>query len=96
MTQSIVAIGASGSQGLKDLRELLLAFPKTIDAVVLAVLHRSPDSKSQLLRILSEESPIPVVIAEQGERVRTGVCYIGEPAEHLSLLSAKFTVSRVT
>jgi two-component system chemotaxis response regulator CheB len=86
-TPWFVAIGASGGEGLEDLRALLNAFPKDLPAVVLAVLHRPIDRLSNLRAVLARSCAMPVVIAEQNERLEPGVVYIGEPAEHLRLAS---------
>jgi two-component system chemotaxis response regulator CheB len=80
-----VAIGASGQQGLTEIKTLLSRFPADIGAIVLVVLHRPSDRISQLHQVLSKISAIPVFIAERGARFQIGSCYIGEPADHLAL-----------
>jgi two-component system chemotaxis response regulator CheB len=80
-----VAIGASGSAGLRDLQGLLEALPADLPAVVLAVLHRPSDHVSYLREVLARRSALPVTIPDEDQEFRTGVCYIGEPAAHLSL-----------
>src|SRR4051794_24444199 len=80
-----VAIGASGSGGLHDLCLLLECFPSSLPAVVLAVLHRPSNRISHLRQVLARRSALPVVIPEEDQEFRTGTCYIGEPAAHLSL-----------
>jgi two-component system chemotaxis response regulator CheB len=77
-THGFVAIGASGSRGLRDIRELLAALPRNLDAVVV-VLHRPWAPPSHLRPIFAQVSKMPVVIASDGERLRAGVVYIGEP-----------------
>ena len=80
-----VAIGASGGEGLDDIRRLLSALPVSLHAVVLVVLHRPSDTVSRLRDVLSVTSNMPVVLAVDGERFRRGRCYIGEPDAHLTL-----------
>jgi chemotaxis response regulator CheB len=80
-----VAIGASGSEGLSDLGDLLAALPAGLPAVVLAVLHRPSDRISHLREVLARRSALPVVIPDEDQEFRVGCCYIGEPAAHLSL-----------
>lgn len=80
-----VAIGASGGEGLNDIKELLSAIPKPTPAVVLVVLHRPSDRLSALREVLARGSEMPVVIAEEAEEFVPGRCYIGEPDEHLTL-----------
>jgi chemotaxis response regulator CheB len=82
-----VAIGASGGRGLDDIRELLRALPNPLAAVVMVVLHRSVDHISQLREILAAVTPASVVIASEGESLEPGCIYIGEPADHLTLIT---------
>jgi chemotaxis response regulator CheB len=86
-----VAIGASGAKGLQDMCALLSALPHPVNAILLLVLHRLPAQPSDLRGILGRASQIPVVLAEQGERLVPGTCYIGAPAAHLSLISKQFS-----
>jgi two-component system chemotaxis response regulator CheB len=81
----VVAIGASGSQGLADIQELLGALPEALPAIVMVVLHRPWDRPTQLRRVLNYASALPVVVASQGERFQIGTVYIGEPSAHLAL-----------
>jgi two-component system chemotaxis response regulator CheB len=80
-----VAIGASGGEGLDDIKRLLSALPSRLSAVVLVVLHRPSDQVSHLREVLARASAIPVVLAAEDEQFRVGRCYIGEPDAHLSL-----------
>ncbi len=81
----MVAIGASGGEGLADIKTLLAARPGDLAAVVLVVLHRPSDQISHLREVLSQTSQMPVLVADDDERFRVGCCYIGEPDAHLSL-----------
>ena len=80
-----IAIGASGREGLCDLRDLLQALPARLPAVVLAVLHRPSDRISHLREVLARRSALPVMVPDENEQFQVGTCYIGEPAAHLSL-----------
>lgn len=80
-----VAIGASGGEGLHDIRDLLAALPAGLPAAVLVVLHRPVDKMSHLQSILARDSKLPVVVAGKSERIEAGICYIGEPAAHLTV-----------
>jgi two-component system chemotaxis response regulator CheB len=80
-----VAIGASGSQGLGDLEDLLAALPPHLRAVVLVVLHRPSDQVSDLRDVLGRASNLPVIIAEEDRQFRIGCCYVGQPDAHLAL-----------
>ena len=80
-----VAVGASGVDGLADIRTLLKVLPLPLRAVVLVVLHRSWDKPSRLQEVLARSSAHPILIADEGERFEEGCVYIGEPAQHLTL-----------
>jgi len=80
-----VAIGASGSEGLSDISELLEQWPESGLAVALVVLHRASDQVSYLREMLQKKSRLPIVIAGEGEQLLPGSCYIGEPAAALTL-----------
>jgi two-component system, chemotaxis family, protein-glutamate methylesterase/glutaminase len=80
-----VAIGASGSEGLGDIKELLASLPAGLQAVVLVVLHRPSDRVSALRDVLDRASGMPVLVAEEDRHFRMGRCYIGEPDAHLAL-----------
>lgn len=82
----IVAVGASGPEGLQDLQALLRAWPD-LDAVVMIVLHRPWNEISRLREILQRSTGMPVIIADEDERLRPGHVYIGEPARHLTLIA---------
>ena len=83
-----IAMGASGSQGLKDIKAMLALLPSNTLAVVLVVLHRPSDRISHLREVLSGISAMPVLIAEHGGQFDIGSCYIGEPADHLTLAAS--------
>jgi two-component system, chemotaxis family, protein-glutamate methylesterase/glutaminase len=82
----IVAIGAS-SGGIEALQRLLEAL-SDLDAIVLVVLHRPANRASYLRDILRRNIRMPVVVASHGERLHHGVCYIGEPSQHLMVGAA--------
>jgi two-component system chemotaxis response regulator CheB len=85
----IVAMGASGGQGLQDIKALLAALPERLPAAILVVLHRPINKISHLREILERCSAIPVIVARQDEPLRPGVCYIGEPDAHLTLVASE-------
>jgi two-component system chemotaxis response regulator CheB len=89
-TSWVVAIGASGIQGLGDIEALVAALPAGLNAIVIIVLHRSWEYPSRLKAILARASALPVVIAAEDERLRAGFVCIGEPAEHLTLVANSF------
>ena len=81
-----VATGASGPEGLDDIQRLLARLRKPVPAIVMVVLHRPSDKLSHLREVLARGSDISIVVAAEAERLDEGVCYIGEPDGHLTLV----------
>ena len=81
-----VAIGASGAEGLDDIRTLLNLLQKPVRAVIMVVLHRPSDKISYLREILARGCDIEIVVAEEAEVLDEGVCYLGQPDAHLTLV----------
>ena len=86
-THRYVAIGASGSDGLHDIEELLGALSYPVAAVVMVVLHRPVDRISHLRNILAGATPAAVIVVQEGETLEPGCIYLGEPAHHLMLIA---------
>ncbi|HIG16123.1 MAG TPA: chemotaxis protein CheB [Candidatus Handelsmanbacteria bacterium] len=87
----VIAIGASGAEGLDDLRSLLAEWQE-INAIVMIVLHRPWEKDTHLRQILQRSTHMPVQIADQGQQLRPGCIYIGEPSRHLCLLSDSISI----
>ncbi|AWI91738.1 chemotaxis protein CheB [Methylobacterium sp. DM1] len=85
-----VAIGASGGDGLDDIKAVLRELPSSLNAVVLIVLHRLWDQPSHLAAVLGRAAHMPVCVALNGNRFTPGTAYIGEPADHLALAANSF------
>ena len=83
---SFIAIGASGWEGLDDIKALLNLLQMPVPAVVMVVLHRPSDKISHLREVLAKSCGIKVVLADEAEILEEGVCYIGEPDGHLTLM----------
>lgn len=82
----IIAVGASGSQGLDDIRGLLGELPATIAGIFMVVLHRSWNHPSHYLpAILTGATALRVIIAADDERLEAGTVYVGEPSRHITL-----------
>ncbi|QIE29837.1 Protein-glutamate methylesterase/protein-glutamine glutaminase (plasmid) [Caballeronia sp. SBC1] len=82
-----VALGASGSEGLSDIIELLNVWPKGMHAVLMVVLHRLSEEPSNLRGVLASRcAGLHVEIAREGEVLIPDVCYIGMPDRPLTLL----------
>lgn len=85
----VVAVGASGSNGLQEMCSLLSELPETLSATLMCILHRAPERESNLARVLQRGSKFEVRIASDGENLLRGRCYIGLPDRHLTLESAQ-------
>ncbi len=86
ITPRFIAIGASGAEGLDDIKTLLNLLPSPVHAVVMVVLHRPSNRISHLRDVLARSCRIKVVLAVEAEVLEEGVCYIGEPDGHLTLM----------
>lgn len=53
----------------------------------MVVLHRSVSSISHLRSVLATATPATVIVAREGEFLVSGCIYIGEPADHLTLVA---------
>ncbi len=82
--RDIVAIGASAG-GLPAIRTLLELLPSGLPASVLVVLHRSIEHKSSLREVFASKSRLRIVIPHEGESLKHGICYIGDPDKHLTV-----------
>jgi chemotaxis response regulator CheB len=81
----VVALGASGAEGLNDILDLLGAWPENLGAIIMVVLHRSSDAISHLQQILARRSGRPVIVAKDSQVLLPNFCYIGEPNRALTL-----------
>ena len=86
---SFVAIGASGAEGLDDINSLLNLLRKPVQAIVMVVLHRPTDRVSYLQEVLARSCEMSVVVAENAAVMESGVCYIGQPTGHLTLMGIR-------
>ena len=85
LRQWMIAVGASGSYGLQDLRALLSTLPKGFPGSVLVAAHQPADRVSFLREFLASGSRLPVSLAREEERFEPGRCYLGEPCAHLTV-----------
>ena len=73
-------------EGLHDIQMLLKLLRTPVQAVVMVVLHRPSDKISHLQQVLARECSLKVIVASEAEVLEEGICYIGEPAGHLTLV----------
>jgi two-component system chemotaxis response regulator CheB len=80
--RDVIVIG--GSAGAHSaLRRLLALLPADLPASVLVVTHLPPGAHSTLADQLSKDCALPVAVAADGERMRTGHVYTAVPDRHL-------------
>jgi two-component system chemotaxis response regulator CheB len=75
-------VGASAG-GVEALVQLVRSLPRGFPAPVCIVLHIPPDAPSLLASILSRDSALPAVHAENMQRWENGKIYIAPPDRHL-------------
>jgi len=80
--QWIVVVGASAG-GVESLRQLFGALRADSDAVFLVVLHIPAHSPSQLDRVLSTVTAMPVSSPKDNEPLKRGHVYVGSADLHL-------------
>jgi two-component system chemotaxis response regulator CheB len=78
----IIVIGGSAG-GIEALSNVLAGLPSDLPAAVCVVLHQSAYSPNRRPEIFSRVSKLPVVLAEQGMRLRPGTVYLAVPDMHL-------------
>ncbi|MDB4886287.1 MAG: CheB methylesterase, partial [Gemmatimonadetes bacterium] len=78
----IIVIGGSAGS-IEALSTLLAGLPADLPAAVCVVLHQSTYLPNRRPEIFARLSPLPVVLAEQGMRLRPGTVYLAVPDMHL-------------
>ena len=82
----VVGIGASAG-GLEALQQFLTFLPGDTGMAFVIIQHLSPDHKSLLADILSKDTTMPVVEAEDGMRVERNHIYMIPPKYNLEIVS---------
>jgi two-component system chemotaxis response regulator CheB len=78
----IIVIGGSAGS-IEALTALLAGLPPDLPAAVCVALHQSAYSPNRRREIFARTSPLPVILAEQGMRLRPGTVYLAVPDMHL-------------
>jgi two-component system chemotaxis response regulator CheB len=91
--RDIVVIGASAG-GVEALRGFFAALPADLDAAILVVLHIPADTPSQLDQVLANATPLPVVIAQDGQPIEHGHVYVASADRHLMVTPQGIRLSR--
>src|SRR3954454_6352675 len=82
--RDIVVIGGAAGR-IGALSGLLAGRPHDFPPAICVVLHQSAYSPNRRPDIFSRVTKLPVVLAEQGTRVRPGTVYLSVPDMHLML-----------
>lgn len=88
----LVVIGTSLG-GLRALRKVLSALPKTFRLPVAVVQHRTPDAGDPLRMVLQELCALNVVEAEDKAMIEAGAVYLAPPNYHLLVEGDHFALS---
>lgn len=78
----IVAFAASAG-GLTALSAVLAGLPGDFPAAIVIVQHLDPRHRSLMADILARRTPMKVVQAQEGDRLRPATVYIAPPDRHL-------------
>jgi two-component system, chemotaxis family, protein-glutamate methylesterase/glutaminase len=78
----IVAMAASAG-GLNALTLVLGALPRDFPVGILVVQHLDPRHRSLMAEILGRRTPLTVVEARHGDRMRPGTVFVAPPDHHL-------------
>jgi two-component system CheB/CheR fusion protein len=80
-----VAIGASAG-GVQALQEFFAALPDSTGAAYAVVIHLDPEHRSELPRIISSRTRMPVIQVEQREQLKADHVYVIPPDRRLQLV----------
>ena len=81
-SHDVIVIGGSAGS-VEALSALLAGLPPDLPAAVCVVLHQSAFAPNRRPEIFSRVSTLPVMLAEQGMRLKRGVVYLSVPDMHL-------------
>lgn len=84
----IIGLGASAG-GLEALQQFFTSMPSHSDLAFVVVQHLSPDYKSLLAEILSKQTQMPVLQAENGTVVLPNHVYLIPPKNNMIIRNGK-------
>ena len=91
--RDLIVIGASAG-GVEALQTVVAGLPADLPAAVLVVLHVPPDVRSDLPRILSRISRLPVAHAGAERALAPGTITVAPPDHHLIVNGERVRLSR--
>ena len=78
----VVAL-ASSAGGIAAISHILESLPAGFPAAIVVVQHLDPRHRSLMAEILRRRTPLEVVQAAEGDRIRPGMVHIAPPDRHL-------------
>jgi two-component system chemotaxis response regulator CheB len=78
----VIGIAASAG-GVEALRRIVADLPADLPAAICIVLHIPATGRSLLAPILDRQGALTAVVAEDGQRLRSGVIYVAPADRHL-------------
>jgi len=78
----VVAL-ASSAGGIAAISHILESLPAGFPAAIVVVQHLDPRHRSLMAEILRRRTPLEVVQAAEGDRIRPGTVHIAPPDHHL-------------
>ncbi len=91
--RDLIVIGASAG-GIEALKTVVAGLPADLPAAILVVLHVPPHAQSELPRILSRVSRLPVAHARGDCAIVKGTITIAPPDHHLTVRGERIRLSR--
>ncbi|MBF0328786.1 MAG: PocR ligand-binding domain-containing protein [Nitrospirae bacterium] len=85
---TVVGIGASAG-GLEALELFFSNLPPSNDLAFVVVQHLSPDYKSLMAELLSKQTGMQVLRAEDGMKVEGGTLYVIPPKKNITIFNSK-------
>src|SRR4051812_13711651 len=79
---AVVALAASAG-GLNAVSVVLAGLTPDFLAAIVLVQHLDPRSRSRMAEILGRRTPLEVVRARDGDRLRSGTVFVAQPDRHL-------------
>jgi two-component system CheB/CheR fusion protein len=88
---SVVGIGASAG-GLEAIQELLRKLPDNTGMAFVIIQHLSPDYKSMLTEILCKYTMMPVLQADNGQKLERNTVYLIPPKFNIEVRNGKLVL----
>jgi chemotaxis response regulator CheB len=97
---NLIVIGASAG-GHDAIRDVLKALPEHLPAAVIIMQHMAAQAPSnpkpfRFQDFLSKSTPMPIVLIQSGERIRSGTIYVGPLGLSVSLKGRRLELSSST